>query len=114
MTHKDKVKFLQRALSYEGYTVSEKTADLIVTTYEEIEEHGKKFRLKDAENIEHEIENRYNQPVEIVPQEPFTFKRNSSPVLKNTAKDPLGTWLKRKSTLSILQMLNTSTRLECR
>lgn len=57
----DKPKLLKVALAMQEIGVSEKMADQIITTYEALEHLGEKFTLKDAIDIEINIERKYKE-----------------------------------------------------
>ena len=122
MTHGEKVRFLVMALAMEGITITQKTADTIVTTYSEILEKKGKFKLKDALKIKAEIDERYqDQSVAETPnisekqKKKLKFKKTKNTkssaetktdIIDGTLKENmLGVWINRGSTIAKLQQL---------
>lgn len=64
MTHGEKIRYLHTALALEGLKISEMTADLIVTTFDEVVDKKDKFKIRDAEKIQREIKDRYQERLE--------------------------------------------------
>ena len=113
MTHGEKLKFLQIALAMEGYTITEKTADLIVTTYDQILDKKGKFKLKDAVKVQGEIEHRYTAPPvqqkteeKPVRQKRKYTRRSAASSKVELPENSLGEWLNRPSTNETLKNLS--------
>jgi hypothetical protein len=121
MTHGQKVRILQTALSLQGIFLSQKDADKVVTTYGEILSKGKKFKLKTVLDIEHEVDQRYEdlpvvETVAEITHMPFEEKKEPATIVGDKyrrrgkqSKYPehsLGEWLTRDSTLNRLRSLN--------